>query len=402
MKNNFIIYACIFVLLTLLGCKNDYPTSLYDSGYQSKPQPVITSMTTASVAAIGDIIINGSNFSAVASENYVYFDKTKVIPYSATTSQLKVTPPNSVSDSIKVYVVVQGADLISDPPVKIKLTPAFIEYSDFGDQDDPIGLDMDNSENLYVALNYIGTNCQVVKVTSDGVRNTFGTTGTAFANALKVGPDGGVYLTRNLSTRIYVVPKTGGAATTYAVLNKTALDLDFDKDGNLWVACEGVISGIKPDKTFKDFPVSGNLRAIRVYNDYLYYAGVTTDTSRRQIIWRKKIVSATELGSDEIVLDWTAKYWVAGKLPMTITFSVDGYMYIGTDGSEGIVVLKPDGTLTALYPGYISPTDYQFAWGAGNSSKYMFVTRRNTSDRTKQRVMKIFMGKEGAPYYGRK
>jgi hypothetical protein len=404
MKNNFILFFCLTVLLFIFGCKNDYPTSVYDPNNQSSSQPVITSLSPSdySFAAVGDIIINGQNFSSVPGENFVYFDKTQVIPYYASPTQLKVTAPNVVTDSAKIVVVVKGAALMSDPPVILKLKPSFIVYSDFGDLDDPVGLDMDNNENLYVALNILGANCQVVKVTPDGVRNAFGTTGTAFGNALKVGPDDGVYLTRNLSTRIYTIPKTGGAAVTYAVLNKTALDLDFDKNGNLWVACEGVISRIKPDKSFIDFPIGANLRAIRVYNDYLYYAGVTNDTVRSQMIWRSKIISDNELGQREDVLNWGTKYWNPGKLAFTLTFSKDGDMYIGTDGADGIVVLKADGTFKPLYPGYIIPTGYQFAWGASNSSNYLFVTRRSPLDRTKQRIMEIYMGKEGAPYYGRK
>jgi hypothetical protein len=55
---------------------------------------------------------------------------------------------------------------------------------------------MDNSGNLYVALSLVGTNCQIVKVTPDGIRNSFGTTGTSFGNAIKVGPDGGIYIAR--------------------------------------------------------------------------------------------------------------------------------------------------------------------------------------------------------------
>jgi hypothetical protein len=90
MKNNFILFFCLTILLSIFGCKNDYPTSVYDANHVGKPQPVITSITPLVTASgVGDITINGSNFSSVLAENYVYFDKKIGVVYSASPTQLK-------------------------------------------------------------------------------------------------------------------------------------------------------------------------------------------------------------------------------------------------------------------------------------------------------------------------
>jgi hypothetical protein len=78
-------------------------------------------------------------------------------------------------------------------------------------------------------------------------------------------------------------------------------------------------------------------------------------------------------------------------------------MYLGTDLPDAIVVVNIDKSHEFLYPGLIQPPVYYFAWGTGN---LLYCTREasgtpETPDYLPQTVLKIDIGKPGAPYYGR-
>ena len=77
------------------------------------------------------------------------------------------------------------------------------------------------------------------------------------------------------------------------------------------------------------------------------------------------------LGDNELVLDWASLF--TDKL-LSITFSAEGDMYIGTDAPEGIIILHEDGSYEGLYPGVIEPESYALCWGNG---LFLYVTRRS-------------------------
>jgi hypothetical protein len=72
-------------------------------------------------------------------------------------------------------------------------------------------------------------------------------------------------------------------------------------------------------------------------------------------------------------------------------------MYIGTDATEGIIVVNLDGTYNPLYEGVMEGEAYAMTWGNGD---FLYVTRKNV-DEDKRRILRINMRKTTAPYFGR-
>lgn len=403
MRKNFILML-IFIasfLIFWMGCENDYPNSLFDPSYQGKPTPVVTSVSPANVgfAAVEEITINGQNFSPIPEDNYVYFGKYKVPVKNATTTQLKVMAPNVQSDSLGIKVAVKGAIQFSSPIIKYKLLPAFIEFGDYTKLDDPYGIESDANGNLYVALS-LGTTGKIEKITPEGKKSDYGTFTFSIANSLKFGPDGGLYLTR-LVPLIYRIPPGGGAAVTYVTLPSggRAGDIDFDKDGNMWaVGNNQYVYKVKSNKSIKTYPFVANLKGVKIFNDYLYVVG--KDPDGKEKVWRAQIKSNDELGAFEVYFDFASKYSYS---TYSITAANDGTIYIGTDGpdNETIIAINTDKSSSALYPAFLKSKSYYISWGASSSSKYLFVSRRNDNPELRK-VMKIYMAKEGATYYGRR
>ena len=55
--------AALAVILITAGCENDYPASVWDPNFNSKPTPVIAGVEPAfSFSGIGQVTITGSNF----------------------------------------------------------------------------------------------------------------------------------------------------------------------------------------------------------------------------------------------------------------------------------------------------------------------------------------------------
>jgi hypothetical protein len=401
MKKIFSIYYIIFLWLAFISGCQDYPTPIYNPNLPGKPQPVIISVlpVEGTSAGVGDITIIGKYFSPIPEENLVYFNQTKVSVLSATETQLKLKAPNIVSDSVMIKIAVQGAELFSTPVVYYKLLSLVYEFGGIT-ADFPYGIDMDFQGDMYVSL--IPNRFVKISPSNDQVNVDFATLTFSYAPGLKVGPDGALYLTRPpgfTAKNIYRIPKEGGSAAIYVALGGKMWDLDFDKDGNLWTGGDYTdIFKLKPDKSFISYPFNAVITSLRIYNEYVYIAGKRGDTSN--FIWRLKI-NGDQLGAEELVFDWGKKYGNQKGAPLAITFSADGDMYVGTNAPDAIIVIHSDGTFEPLYPGVLFPTSNNLCWGAGPYSKYLFVSRQTETAST-TRVMKVYIGKEGAPYYGRK
>jgi hypothetical protein len=143
-----------------------------------------------------------------------------------------------------------------------------------------------------------------------------------------------------------------------------------------------------------------NIRAVRVYEGYLYVAGKFTGNNPAipaQAIWRNEITSADgDLGPNEVYYNWETGPYPNSDIT-TITFSSDGDAYIGTDGEEVIVILNPDGSIEPLYPGVLFPETYYLTWSDGI---FLYANRRSSTPKDKA-ILMINVLKEGAPYYGR-
>jgi hypothetical protein len=391
--------VALLAALFHLSCEDEPTPSLFDPNAPQRPAPIISAIEPAdsALAGVGELIIKGQNFSTKPEENLVYFNTDPAVVLAASSTELKIRTPNVVADSISIKIAVVGADLFS-PIVWYKLKPAAVVFGNLKDLGKDVvkafGIDVDLDGNVYVSTE----SNTIKKVAPDG-KVTVVTSKTSFirANALKVGPGNVLYATnvvarlRRIST---ITPD--GTESVFVSFPSNPQDLDFDANGNIWVTVDTDVYLVKPDKStakVDTYPVT--LAALRVYGGYVYVAGKNTTTGEQKI-WRSQIQGET-LGTKEVVLDVAAATWLEGARINAITFSQDGDMYLATDhAGDSMFVLRPDGSHEVLYPGLLAPSIYAISWGEGN---LLFAVQQLS---TTSNLIKIDVGKKGAPYYGRR
>ena len=115
-KYNIIIFILILSTIFIqMGCENNYPDSIWDPSYSSKPTPIISDITPdSSYSGIGIITISGQYFSSDISENRVFFNGASGKVLSASETVLEVQVPTLVEDSILIQVDVKDAYLLGE------------------------------------------------------------------------------------------------------------------------------------------------------------------------------------------------------------------------------------------------------------------------------------------------
>lgn len=399
LKKKILAPICIIVLaFVFAGCTTETEPSLWPPAYEGKPAPTITSLVppSSALAGVSTITINGSNFSPRKEENLVYFDATVAEILEASVNQLKVKAPNLVKDSIKVRVAVRGAELFSNT-VLYRLEAAVTDFGGLLPVDEPWGIACDRDGNVYVSLMSGGVSAGVKKITPTGVRTDYSppVPGVPRWATMKIGPGGYLYAAR-IVRALFRIPPGGGTATLWASSGLGVVyDFDFDAQGNIWAGGNNpAIYRIKPDRSVKAFSFVANVRSVRVYDNYVWL-GARVDTVEG--VWRFRIISADSLGPVEKYFDFTANYPVRGAGVFAITFSADGYMFVGTDGPAGIILVHPNRSWESFYPGLLRPKSVAFAWGKGTE---LYVTRERFAGSTPA-LIRINTLKAGAPYYGR-
>ena len=399
-------------LVILNNCAEEPTKSLYDPNYQpSQSNPVITTVEPAegTYSGIGEVTINGTNFSSDESAVHVYFDGVKASLLSTSETMIKVIAPIVAGDSVTIKVRIDGALLFAEY-FPYKLEVAVREYGGINYVSDAYGVACDWDENLYVSLG----EGKIIKITPDEEQEDYVTDAGGFYSAMKMGPGGKLY---GMRTRfLYEVPAGGGTIDrATGRLLKSPKDFDFDPYDNIFYAATDGVYLIRQDFTdtlameYTDI----NLSTIRIYNDYIYVGGVFTGAGTPDIrigVWRNKILSSDgQLGATENVFNMEEYYNTTAGVPeiRTLTFAEDGDLYIGVDStsiSEAITVVHPTAgweylpeNAGALYEVLIIPPATVFCWG---TDQYLYVNRRSNSDPEKV-LLRLTMGKNTAPYYGR-
>ena len=341
---------------------NSLPPIKYESPRNASP--IITSISpTSGLAGVTKITITGQNFSTIKSENIVYFNQQIVSIDSATSTKIILVSPNIAKDSIKVKIAVLKAEEFSNT-VFVKLEAAISEFGNFGTIDEPWGTTTDNDGNMYVSLIISGAGVGIKKITSAGVKSDYATSPgvTKFSN-LRMGPDGFLYAARVVKA-IYRIPVGGGTSSIWISFGQlgTIFDFEFDANGNIWAGGNNdFVNSIKPDKTVKQFALVGNVRSVKVNNNFLYVAGTFNNAEK---IMRAQIFSADSLSSWEEYFNLTTSSAGGSGINLfAIGFASDGNIYLGTDASTPIIVLKENKSIVPLYPGVLSPLFHIFAKG---------------------------------------
>lgn len=394
----FAVVAASFLMLAVVpACENEKTGSLFDPNYSApRPSPTITSIAPSggALAAIDTIILNGTGYSQVPGENTVYFDAGTATVVSASSSQLKVLPPVVIGDAIKIKVGVFGAELFSNT-MMYKLSPAVESYGNLGPTEMAGAIVPTSTGNLCAAIKPEGGNAKIFVFSSGGVRTQYApeTAGTPQWNSLRFGPGGYLYAARNVRAVYRFAPDGGSAAVLWVAfpVGVFAADLDFDQNQNLWVGGNNTnIYVIRPDATTKTVPFTGNIRSVRVYGGFLYFAASTASGEQ---IWRAPI-NADNLGTPEVYFDFSAAFGGSGYIATSITFSSDGSLFIGTNAPESIVIVTPSKTYSTPLRSYASVFGVgtlALAWGTGDA---LYATTQSGG------LVVISTRKTGAPYYG--
>jgi hypothetical protein len=400
------VLLCAAVLLLVAGCKEDPPESLFDPAYVSKAQPVITSYTTLrpNLAGVTVFTFAGSNFSANADEDIVFFDGTRASVLSASATQLRVLAPYIVKDTVIIKVAVKGATMFTDP-IPYKLEAPTKDFGQWKTADEAYGIAYGPDDTLYASLLSGGVGIGVKKIRGDGTRRDYSPAFSSAVNlwtSMKFGPGGLLYtVARNF---IFRIPAGGNAAAVrWATISGASriVDIDFDANNNLWACGTGNTNIYRirtSDANVKAFACAGDMRAVRVYAGYVYVGGLRGTDEK---VFRFPIVTADSLGSEQEYFNLTSVYGSSGGGIQAMTFNTDGDLYIGTDNAEGIRIVHADKTSEAMYPGIMLPKNISFAWGSGSS---LYVSRTGgvlPSGSVTNALMWVNTQKTGAPTYGR-
>ncbi|MFZ1080334.1 MAG: IPT/TIG domain-containing protein [Candidatus Kryptoniota bacterium] len=395
------VVISIAVSLTINGCTKVNAPSLYDPNFKSLPQPVVDSLSPAgsALAGVDTITIYGKYFSANRDSDGIYFNSTLLYNtsiISASQSQLVVKAPALSGDSIQVRVYVIGAVDFSST-VTYELIAAISPFSTLASGEAAYGLCTGTDANLYASLsnaNLSGTKDEgIFKIdTTTGSRTSYAspTSGNVDWGAIKFGPGGYIYAVKG-NRAVYRIPQGGSGAIWASASSGTFSDLDFDQNGNLWVAGTNNIYRIAQDATIKTFPFAGAIHAVRYFNGNLYFAA-NVGSSPSQV-FRSPLVNDS-LGTPEAYFNLSSDP-TGGNTIWAITFSADGDMYAGTDSSDYLIVIHPSGIAERPYSlyaasGVLNSPCRAFAWIGTNL--YTSTTAGG--------LLKITARKQGAPYYG--
>lgn len=394
--NPLIILLGFSLMVFFNSCSHDPEPSLYNLVTPTGVTPTITSITSNTskpLAGFSILTINGSNFSSKLDENFVYFNGTKGTVLSAAVNKLEVRPPASVfGDSVKVRVTVQKNENISNTFIYQIINPIHFPYPfDPKVGDVPWAVTASNNGDLFVSLDGKG----IKRISAGAITDYIPKGAESYWNTIKVSSSGNVFAARNLRGVWRLVQNTAPPTAPWAITptGTRVWDFDWDQNQNLWaVGNNSVIIKVRPDLTSTTYNFVGNLRTVRFFNGYLYVAGARDNIEK---VWRFAVNASGDLGAEEEFINLSAIH--PNVLINTMTFSSDGFLYIGTNKkSNPIIEVKPDKTVSDFYPGVIPASDVlSFYWPQGEF--LYFIRKADTRDQT---VIRLNMLKNGAPNYG--
>ena len=398
--NTFII-TTFLVGIILIGCAEDPPASLDQYPSQNLPTPTLSTLepSTQALAGITEVTITGSNFSADARNNLVYFNGIPGTVLSGTTTLLTVKVPNVVADTVMVKIAVVGAQDYSNEYL-YKMIAAWEVYYPFDAiAEKAYGIITDNTSNLLVNLYDTG----IWKITPDKQKSNYVPKGnTQKWDNFRYGPGGELYGVRSARGVWKIVENVAPGAFWAAPSAGVIVALEFDINQNLWALNNNnTIFKIKQDKSFTNYPFTGVLRAIRIFNNDLY---VSATKDNIEGVWRIPIDVNGDLGTEELYFE-TTNIRTGAKIT-AIAFAADGDMILGTDkGPDPLLVVKPDKSYETLYPGVIEANSVVYIYWPANEESLFFVRgEEKSADGTKvtvgQAPIKVQMQKNGAVYFG--
>lgn len=396
MKKYYKIGFIISILSMFLfnNCGDDPEPGLWPNYVgEDKPAPVINSIESdkPALSGITEVRVIGQNFSANAEDNRVYFDGVRAETISSTPTEIRVRVPLVIGDSVEVKISSFKVENFSNVFI-YDVNPAFEEYFAFDPNNNqkPVAITFDNSGNLIVSLDGQG----IYKLT-DSLRLFIPKGAETKWDALRIFSNGDIYAAKSIRgiwklTEGVIPPNPPWGLTPAATFVK---DFDFDSNTNLWgVGNNASIFRIRQDATVEPFSFNATLRAARVFNNYLYVAGLKSGVEG---VWRFPIDANGNLGAEELYFSLTDSY--PNVQTNSMTFSQEGDLYLGTNKEvDPIIVVHPNGSSEPLYPGVIPAADIISMYWPQGEKLYVTITATAELDQT---VIWIDIQKPGAVYF---
>ena len=403
-------------LILLAGCKKEPESSLYDPNYKSGPQPVINSMNPpdSSFAGVGTIDLLGQHFvpkKPYNDNNQVYFDKVLASIVDMTETKITVASPSYIKDSIKVKVACRSSDLFSAPvlyKLKAAVDTTFGRLDDYKQTHIVYAVAADASGKVFAFTKVKATPefGRILKINKDG-EPTIWADNLKFlrVNVMRVGPDNKLYLAYSLG-RIKEIKtidlSDSSVQASYVKLSRAPFGMDFDQQGNLWVATQTELIRVKPDQSKETLLTSTlELKSVRVYvedgNTFVYLLSTSSDLSQQKIS-KYQVNADGSLGSEVVVLDNSKADWIASVAINDFTLSAVEKMYLATDHAPDALIIydMATGMHDYQYVGLIQPILGTLTW-FGN---IIYAAQYNNAE-TASNLLRIDVNKPGAPYYGR-
>ncbi|MBT3496773.1 MAG: IPT/TIG domain-containing protein [Candidatus Marinimicrobia bacterium] len=404
--NKKLLFLSITILFGVFNGCNDaqYPEDIWEPDDQGNATPVITMISPSDSAFSGSdvITITGENFSENMDDILVYFNSELGELLSVSKTEIILSPPSLISDSVLIKVAIKGAFLFGEYDRYYKLYPRMIKYGNFDPYEESLwGLEVDNDENVYVGL-FIHPEGDIERLRPPNAErdSSFLHSVLPTPSSMRIGPGNDMYYLDSFYPYIVKHNLSSGGPSFAAVPGNIA-DLDFDMNGNLYCGGSGnAIYTVQTDLTsvtsadYSDI----NISTIRVYDNYVYVAGTQSagnaDGSDFVGIWRNQIISPEgALGEKELRVDWQEVSNTSSKISC-FTFDETGKIYISSNDETGILTIDIDSNSTLLYPKIISGPITKMTWGAGN---YLYLNNKGSSNG----IYRLELSVQGAPYYGR-
>ncbi len=384
----------ILILIILNGCKYEVAEPMWDKEFKDAPIPVITKVEPAQASpGVNTITIQGENLDV--NGTLVYFDNLIAETISVTPTKIVVRRPNLVSDKSYIKVVPNQA-LVVAKYGPYKIDKVLDLYGSFLENLPLSAIAVDKNENIYV----IETNSRnIVKVTPDGQKSIVGAVVRAPYDA-KFGPDGKLYLCGN-NRSINVVDVNTGESKDWTRLpaGKAVKFGDFDANGYFYTGgtrTDLVIVSPNLSVSYANAYSAEEILAVRVFDGYVYVVSRKATPQEPPKIFRHQILSSGNLGSQELVFDFSTSTEFSSRTVRNIAFTNDGKMIIATDSPDPLLILE-NSKIDYFYKNILPPYCKQFHWGTGN---YLYLIIGDTGAGQEWTVYRVDMGIKSSPYYG--
>ncbi|HUF08417.1 MAG TPA: IPT/TIG domain-containing protein [Rhodothermales bacterium] len=370
------------------GCDSGPGQSLYDPDRESGADPVISNVEPAGSAFAGvDVVtVAGQNFSTTLENNLVFFGKARGEVLEASASALLVLPPNEPAENAEIKIAVIGAENFSNS-IPYKLEAAVESFGDIAAFEEPFGMTTDADGNLVVSIFSDGRSIGIIEFAPDGSRRTWVQT-TFKWDGLAFGTDGMLYAVRGLRAAFRFAE--GGAQEAFAIIEDQSVKLStitLDASGDFWTGGDNEnLYRIAADGSITEFPFEADVTDLAVADGVLYATATKNDVSS---LWRFPIDANGGIGSGEQVANITAQFDAEA---LSIAVAASGEILVGTDADDPIVLVQPDGSAEALYPGILQTPAFDLAWGL---APFLYMNKAKTRD-ANPNLFRINTRREGA------